>query len=70
MGGGDGRQHGLGLFSLDGAFKHIQDSFQWGPLRPLGRVKGLSDRAVEVKHQGSGGDRTGGSFRLKHKANG
>lgn len=60
MGGG---QCGLGLFSLDGAFKHMNDSFQWGPVGPWGWG---SDG---VKHQGSGRDRTGGSFRLKHKAN-
>lgn len=44
-------------------------SFQWGPVWPWGRVEGLSERAEGVKRQGSGRDRTGGSFRLKHKAN-
>lgn len=51
---------GFGLFTLDGAFEHMTDSFQWGPVGHRGEVQGF-------KRQGSGRDVTGGSFGLKHK---
>lgn len=55
-----GSKCGFGLFSLHGAFKHMNDSFQLGPVLPWGRG---------VRHQRSGRDGTGGSFGLEHKAN-